>query len=291
MIRPDVAPPQFPMSFPAGSRFDFAILDETEDWLVVDKPAPLQIHPSKPSDAGLTLWDGLRAMLSYEIANGGQVSIVNRLDRETSGVVLIAKNATTARRFGKAMMRRECAKTYLAIARGWPDWESRSVDAPILRESTVMESRVWVKQIVHESGASCVTDFRVVRRFERSLDGVRRRFALIEARPRTGRMHQIRVHLAHLGFPVVGDKVYGGDDSSYLEFIQTGWTPALAGKLFLPRQALHSLRMEIEDPRGNLAWEAPLAADLRVFMEQHDARSGCQPNLPAHADPPQPLTP
>ena len=111
------------MPRPGANQYDFTILDETEDWLVVDKPAPLQIHPSKPADAGLTLWDGLRALLSYEIANGGQVSIVNRLDRETSGVVLIAKNAETARRFGKAMMRRQCAKTYLAIVHGWPEWE------------------------------------------------------------------------------------------------------------------------------------------------------------------------
>ena len=94
-----------------------------------------------------------------------------------------------------------------------------------------------------------------------------RPFALIEAKPLTGRMHQIRVHLAHLGFPIVGDKIYGGDESCYLEFIETGWTPALEQKLLLPRQALHSQRMEIEDSHGNLAWEAPLARDLRAFME------------------------
>jgi 23S rRNA pseudouridine1911/1915/1917 synthase len=125
------------VSPPSRATFDFTVLDETKDWLVVNKPAPLQIHPSKPSDAGLTLWDGLRELLRYEIANGGQVSIVNRLDRETSGVVLIAKNAASARLFGKAMMRRQMRKTYLAIVHGWPEWEAARSDAPILRQGDV----------------------------------------------------------------------------------------------------------------------------------------------------------
>ena len=250
------------MSAPTSSRFDFAVLDENEDYLVVNKPAPLQIHPSKPADAGLTLWDGLRAMLAFEIANGGQVSIINRLDRETSGLVLIAKNTATARMFGKAMMRRQVRKSYLAIVIGWPEWENIVVDKPILRAGEVMESRIWVKQIVHESGAPCESEFRVLRRFERQ----KQPFALIEAKPHTGRMHQLRVHLAHLGFPVVGDKIYGADDGCYLEFIETGWTPALEERLLLPRQALHSHRLELETTEGSRCWEAPLTDDLAGFI-------------------------
>ncbi len=289
------------MPRPSASHFNFTILDETDDWIVVDKPAPLQIHPSKPADAGLTLWDGLRAMLSFEIINGGQVSLINRLDRETSGVVLVAKHAETARRFGKAMMRRQCSKTYQAIVRGWPEWETRTLDAPILRAGDVMESRVWVKQIVHEDGAASTTGFRVLRKFvgrqpsaddagaEECRQGAADplKFSLIEAKPHTGRMHQIRVHLEHLGFPVVGDKIYGGDETCYLEFIKTGWTPALLSKLLLPRQALHSLRMEVEDAQGTLAWEAPLAEDLRLFMEERGARSSCDEFSASHGDCPQ----
>jgi len=272
----------------ASSHYDFTVLDETEDYVVVNKPAPLQIHPSKPSDAGLTLWDGLCALLGYELANGGQISIMNRLDRETSGLVLVAKNSETARRFGKAMMRRQIHKTYLAMVRGWPEWEDTTLDAPILRAGDVMPSKVWVKQIVHPDGASCVTDFRVLKKWEavvpsevdrpsltvaeavdcrqRAADPLK--FSLIEATPRTGRMHQIRVHLAHLGFPMVGDKLYGVDESCYLEFIETGWTESLASKLLLPRQALHSQRLELADPYGALAWEAPLAEDLTNFMNR-----------------------
>src|SRR5436190_7815074 len=81
---------------------DFRIVDETDDYLVVDKPPFLLVHPSKP-DGQPTLWAALRELLAFELVNGGQVSILNRLDRETSGLVLIAKNAVAARRFGLAM--------------------------------------------------------------------------------------------------------------------------------------------------------------------------------------------
>ena len=108
-----------------------------------------------------------------------------------------------------------------------------------------------MKQIVHESGAPCRTAFRVLQRFGSGL-------TLIEARPETGRMHQIRVHLNHLGLPMVGDKLYGRDDRCYLEFIDTGWTPALEKKLLLPRQALHSWKLELRSDEFSGAWEAPL---------------------------------
>src|SRR6202007_1823236 len=92
----------------------FAVIDETEDYIVVDKPPLLLAHPTKP-DGPPTLWQELRELLAFEIANGGQVSIVNRLDRETSGIVLVAKNAKAARRFGLLMQQQRIAKEYLAI--------------------------------------------------------------------------------------------------------------------------------------------------------------------------------
>ena len=111
----------------------FRIVAETDDYLVVDKPPFLLIHPSKP-DGTPTLWAALRELLAFELVNGGQVSIVNRLDRETSGLVLIAKNAAAARRFGLAMERRLIEKEYLAIVHGWPEWEITSVNAPLARQ-------------------------------------------------------------------------------------------------------------------------------------------------------------
>ena len=185
-------------------------------------------------------------------------TLINRLDRETSGVVLVAKNHELARVFGMAMQERRIHKTYVALVHGWPEWKEKIVDAPILSAREVEPSDIWVKQIVHEQGVPCRTEFRALKRFER--DGMP--LALIEAKPETGRMHQIRVHLHHLGLPIVGDKLYGRDDRCYLEFIETGWTPVLEKKLLLPRQALHSSRLELNLEGFPSFWEAPLPSEF-----------------------------
>jgi 23S rRNA pseudouridine1911/1915/1917 synthase len=237
---------------------NFSILAETEDYIVVDKPAPLKVHPNAP-DGVPTLYDELRALLVYELTLGGQISIINRLDRETSGVTLVAKTREAARRFGLAMMAHEFRKTYQAIVFGHPDWEAMDVDAPILRKGEVAPSPIYVKQMVHASGAACQTGFRVLQRFRRQ----GRDHALIECRPQTGRMHQIRVHLAHLGHPLVGDKLYGFDETCYLRFIETGWQPGLAEQLLLPRQALHASCLELANEG---CWVAPLPPMLRDFV-------------------------
>ncbi|MCX6851934.1 MAG: RNA pseudouridine synthase, partial [Verrucomicrobia bacterium] len=130
----------------------FTVIDETDGYIVVNKPAPLQIHPGDPKGPP-TLWHRVCDLLSYEIANGGQVSIINRLDRETSGVVLIAKNHELARLFGMAMQERKIHKTYVALVHGWPEWEELTLDAPILNARDVQAFDIWVKQIVHQQGA------------------------------------------------------------------------------------------------------------------------------------------
>src|ERR1700759_4278514 len=112
----------------ASGALKFRIVAETDDYLVVDKPPFLLIHPAKP-DGTPTLWKALRELLAFEIANGGQVSIVNRLDRETSGLVLVAKSASAARHFGLLMQAKKLTKEYLAIVWNWPDWEKRTIDA------------------------------------------------------------------------------------------------------------------------------------------------------------------
>src|ERR1700719_1646823 len=169
----------------------FRIIDETTDYIAVDKPAFLLIHPTKP-DERTTLWKQLRELLAFEIANGGQVSIVNRLDRETSGLVLVAKTATAARRFGLLMQQQCLHKEYLAIAWGWPEWEAQIVDAPLDRQSKHQQSAIWLKRMIHPAGVPAQTEFRVKRRFVRSTTADDR-FTLIRAIPRTGRTHQIRV--------------------------------------------------------------------------------------------------
>ena len=253
---------------------DFKIIDETDDYAVVDKPPFLLIHPTKP-DGTRTLWQELRRLFAFEIAAGGQVSIVNRLDRETSGLVLVAKKADVARRFGVLMQRRQLKKEYLAIVWGWPEWESTLVDAALDRQGKYRDSAIWLKQMIHPSGAPAKSEFKVERRFVRSIGSARPlgapfenaqksdKFSLIRAIPHTGRTHQIRVHLSSIGHPIVGDKIYGPDEQLYLHFIETGWTPELECELFLPRHSLHSARLAIE---GDREWTSPLPQDLAEFM-------------------------
>ena len=245
----------------ANHSADFRVVDESDDYIVVDKPPFLLAHPTKPGGPR-TLWGELRNLLAFEIANGGQVSIVNRLDRETSGLVLVAKTAAAARQFGLLMQRQRIAKEYLAIVWGWPEWETHVIDAPLARKGAHEPSNIWLKQAVHPLGATAVTELRIERRFRRATSAGDK-FALIRAVPRTGRTHQIRVHLASVGHPIIGDKIYGPDERLYLQFIETGWTDELDRQLLLPRHALHAASLVVPDVG---AWESALPPDLASWL-------------------------
>ena len=242
------------------------IVDESPDWIVLDKPPFLQVHPSKP-DGSFTLWHGLRELLAYEMVNGGQVSIINRLDRETSGLTLVCKHTVAARRFSQLMERHCIRKEYLAVVWGWPELDEYEVDAPIARLGEHESSRIWLRQGVHPAGAASRTRVKVEKRFHReTANGAE--FSVVRAFPETGRMHQIRVHLAHIGHAVVGDKIYGPDPENYLRFIETGWTPELEQSLLMPRHALHSAKLHAVDDGEEWLWESELPADLAAFVEQ-----------------------
>ena len=189
------------------------------------------------------------------------MSIVNRLDRETSGLVLIGKTASAARDFGLLMQRHQLHKEYLAIVWGWPDWEHKIIDAPLDRQGKHQHSAIWLKQTIHPAGAPARTELFVERQFQKSTS-CGNRFSVIRAIPRTGRTHQIRAHLASIGHSIVGDKIYGPDESLYLRFIETGWTDELEEKLLLPRQALHSAKLAIKPARE---WTSKLPPDLTEF--------------------------
>ncbi len=150
-----------PVSSPS---LQFKIIDETGDYIVIDKPPFLLSHPTKPTTQP-TLWKELRELLAFEIAGGGQVSIVNRLDRETSGLVLVAKTAAAARKFGLLMQQQKVHKEYLATVWGWPNWERKTVDAPLDRQGKHQPSAIWLKRTIHPHGAPAETEFRVERRF------------------------------------------------------------------------------------------------------------------------------
>lgn len=252
----------------AKDQEEFQIVAETSDLLIVDKPAGLLVHPSKPGGPR-TLWDGLRDLLSYEIVNSGQVSLINRIDRETSGLVLVAKNSQTARQAAIAMQEGKIKKSYLAILCGHPLESSFCIEAPIIRQGEVAPARIHLKRMVHQNGAYSKTNFRVLKNIEHKCG----QFSLVEAQPLTGRTHQIRVHAAYAGHPVVGDKIYGPDEDCYLRFIQTGWTDALEEKLFLNRHALHSAYIGLEWNNDWIEWKIDWADDLKKFAGNIDIYS------------------
>jgi len=240
---------------------NFRVIDESADWIVVDKPAPLIVHPAnrKPEP---TLLGGVEQLLAYEMENGACPAIVNRLDRDTSGLVIVAKHSAAARELGMIFERREVDKEYLAIVIGWPVADAWECAAPILRAGETGPSPIWVRQIVHPAGRDCRTRFRVEQRFKRG-EG---RFALVRCFPETGRMHQLRVHLAHGGHPILGDKLYSGDGSEYLAWMAHGWTPELQERLLLPRQALHAAKLALPWRGCRVEWEAGLPPDLAGFI-------------------------
>ncbi|MEO5915233.1 MAG: RNA pseudouridine synthase [Luteolibacter sp.] len=241
---------------------NFNVIDESEDWIVVNKPAPLIVHPAncKPEP---TLLGGLESLLAFEIANGATLGIVTRLDRDTSGIVLVAKNTEAARQLGWIFERREAEKEYLAIVTGWPEEDRWECAEPIIRAGERGPSEIWVRQVVSPLGRECLTRFQVERRFERD-EG---KFSLVRCFPETGRMHQIRVHLASSGFPIVGDKIYSGNGAGYLEWMETGWTTELKKRLILPRHALHAAALEIVWSGSLIRWEAELSQDMREFLD------------------------
>jgi 23S rRNA pseudouridine1911/1915/1917 synthase len=220
------------------------------------------VHPAKGHWSG-TLTAALAHHFQALSDMGGPTrpGIVHRLDRETSGLVLVAKTAAAARDFGLLMQRHSLRKEYVAIVWGWPEWERKLVDAPLGRQSKYQCSVIWLKQMIHVAGAPAQTEFFVERRFKRSTSSGDR-FSVIRAIPRTGRTHQIRVHLTAIGHPIIGDKIYGPDEQLYLRFIETGWTHELEQKLLLPRHALHSAKLASEDEH---VWTSALPPDLAEF--------------------------
>ncbi len=241
----------------------FSVVDEAEGWLVVNKSAPLIVHPANDRGDEPTLLGGVENLLAYELANGGRLSIINRLDRETSGIVLMAKRKSVARELSRAMERREIKKGYEAVVWGWPEWDGMEVNAPIVRKGEVEESKVYVRQMVHKRGKPSQTRMEVLRRVV--VNG--EKMSHLRISPKTGRMHQIRVHCAHVGHAIVGDKIYGGSEEYYLKFIEDGMSDEMLSKLVLARHALHASWMAVEINGIEYEWIAPMAHDMLNLLD------------------------
>jgi 23S rRNA pseudouridine1911/1915/1917 synthase len=246
------------------------IVHEDERVLVVNKPGDVVCHPSKAGP-----WSSLVSALR-EYTRLPTVHLVFRLDRETSGIVVLAKDPRMASRLQVAMQERRVAKAYLAIVTGHLAAPA-TVDGPLGDD---VHSPVFMKSAVvgpEDGGQAAVTHFQPLARSPGDgAGGVA--FTLVRVVTETGRKHQIRAHAQWLGYPLVGDKIYGPDSRLYLDFIATGWTPALEARLLLPRQALHCAEVDLRPAGLTQVFRAPLAEDLRSFCAGRGiAVDGCGP--------------
>jgi len=244
----------------------FSVVDQGDGWILVDKASPLIVHPANNRGIETSLLGGVSAYLAYEIACGAKLSIINRLDRETSGLVLLATRKSVAREMSRAMERRLVKKNYSAIVMGWPVWDETIVDAPIIRMGEVAESEIYVRQMVHELGKESKTKFMVQRRY--TIDG--KKVALLKVEPLTGRMHQIRVHAAYLGHALLGDKIYS-EPAVYIDFIGSGFNEAMLKQLLMRRHALHACGLSLTFSNNEFCWEIDLASDLVDFLAGADS--------------------
>lgn len=223
-----------------GEAIDLDVLFEDEDMLAVNKPAGMVVHPAVGNHSGTLV----HALLHRDpsIAWPGQperAGVVHRLDRDTSGVILVARNVRALEALSKQFRDRTIRKTYLALVHGVVK-EGGRIDLPIGRHPTERKRM----SVTGKPARAAISDYRPIEDLGE--------FTLVEVKPLTGRTHQIRVHLSAKGFPIIGDKVYGGKRKPVFE-----------------RQALHAFAIEFDRPSGGrLRVEAPLATDLAVLVEK-----------------------
>jgi len=223
---------------------DLRIVHEDASIAVVDKPSGMVVHPAPGHPAG-TLADALKARgTTWSLLGGAErAGIVHRLDRDTSGLLVVAKTEAAHRSLAGQLHDRTLGRTYWALVQGGFREDTGTVDAPIARHP-----RDRKRMAVVENGREAITDFRVVERL--------RGATVLEVTLRTGRTHQIRVHLASIGHPVIGDTVYGHADS------------------VLGRPALHAMRLRLRHPDdgSERTFVSPVPADLLAATERRRVR-------------------
>ena len=233
-----------------------AIVSEEQNFLIVDKPAGWLVHPTRP-DGTFTLIDWLRGEYPDEF-----LSLISRLDRETSGLLLVGRGKENASIFGKMQQRREIQKSYLALVHGRPP-ESGVIDQPLDRLGKHRPSQIYVRQAVIADTYPAQTEYKTVGTRNHPTIG---EISLIEATPKTGRLHQIRAHFEHIGHPVVHDKIYGQPDRVFLNYIDKDAKIEHG----IARHSLHSSKISFFWLNSHIFCEIPIPADLSAIWDGSD---------------------
>ncbi len=233
------------------------IVYEDDDLAIVNKPAGMMVHAGAGSNEDErnrgTLVNALLHRFGQLSEVGGDLrpGIVHRLDKETSGLIVIAKNDRAHRKLADQFAQRQAKKTYIALVHGWPKTDRGTIRAAISRDS-VRRVRMTTRR---PGGREAITHY-VLRK---KIDSAFGKFSLLEVKIDTGRTHQIRVHLSSLGLPVVGDRVYGAP-------AQMKGRP---GAISLTRNFLHAAALELQHPRTGeaLAFKSELPPELERFLQ------------------------
>ncbi len=252
--------PEPPRAGPEAEEIPLEFLHVDDAIAVVNKPAGMVVHPAKGNWkgtlAGALKWHLERGDATAGLSTAGgptRPGIVHRLDRDTSGVIVVARSEAAHHALARQFERRSVAKTYLAITQGQPQFDADEIDLPIGIHPYQREKMAVRRD--HPTARDAVTRYEVVERFAGA--------ALVRLAPRTGRTHQIRVHLAAIGTPVLGDALYSG--RGLIEPTLFGLPP---GPPLLARQALHARALELDHPvtAERLRFEAPLPADIEATL-------------------------
>ncbi|HTW59177.1 MAG TPA: RluA family pseudouridine synthase [Terriglobales bacterium] len=246
------------------------IFYEDDDLAIINKPAGMMVHTGAGATENTrnrgTLVNALLHHFASLSAVGGELrpGIVHRLDKETSGLIVVAKNDEAHRKLAAQFARREVKKTYTALVHGWLKKDSGTISASISRDR-VRRTRMTTRQA---GGREAISHYKVVRR----LDTLFGKFTLLEVKIDTGRTHQIRVHLSSLGHPIVGDKLYGAPAElkpAASGGKRTRQKPENINPIVLPRNFLHAARLQLIHPRSGraISLDSPLPPELQHFLQ------------------------
>lgn len=257
--------PELADDAPVPEDIPITVVYEDEAFTLVNKPAGMVVHPAKGHWSG-TLVNALQFHYDTLSTVGGEnrPGIVHRLDRDTTGLLLVAKDDLAHRRLALQFEQRTIHKEYLAIVSGVPSRDSDYVERPIGPHPTNREKMAIRNP--EDGGKEAATFYEVLERFANH--------ALVRCKPRTGRTHQIRVHMAHIGHPIVADKLYSGRDRLTVGEV-LGGSAENAEDLLIDRQALHAFHLKLTHPLTGvpLEFQAPLPPDMeRVLATLRDTR-------------------